>query len=316
MDNALYEPLYSATAYDDAFRTMETECDDLLIPYINFMCNEQYDETAVITRLRNEHFVEHEDHSEEKRITDSHFTITQNGISKRYHLECESKKYDGSILIRIFEYGAQIAIDTAERSPSKLKVMFPHTGLLMLKGSTSTPDIAEIIIETPKGSLSYDVPIIKISDFSVETIFEKKMYMLIPFLIFNYEKDLKKDIQDKTKVDELTEMYRDIIGRMAELEEAGALSSASYSVIISLTHSVLYNLMKDHDIVQEKVGDLMGGKVLDLPILRVFHDGQAKGRAEGIVEGRAEGEAERKRLQEENDALRKELDELKATVNT
>ena len=74
--------------------------------------------------------------------------------------------------------------------------------------------------------------------------------------------------------------------------------------------------MKDHDIVQEKVGDLMGGKVLDLPILRVFHDGQAKGKAEGIVEGRAEGEAERKRLQEENDALRKELDELKATVNT
>ena len=101
MDYVNDDILYSATAYDDAFRTMETECDDLLIPYVNYMCNEQYDKTAVVTRLRNEHFIEHENHSEEKRITDSHFTITQNGVSKRDHLECESKSYDGTILIRI-----------------------------------------------------------------------------------------------------------------------------------------------------------------------------------------------------------------------
>lgn len=89
------------------------------------------------------------------------------------------------------------------------------------------------------------------------------------------------------------------------------MSSASYSVIISLTHSVLHKLMKDHEIVKEKVGDLMGGKVLDLPILRVYHDGQAKGEEIGM----AKGEAERKRLEEENASLRKELEELKATAN-
>ena len=79
--------LYSEFAYDDAFRTMETECDDIVIPFVNYFYKEDYDKNAVITRLRNEHFIEHEDQSDEKRITDSRFRITQNKISKLYHFK-------------------------------------------------------------------------------------------------------------------------------------------------------------------------------------------------------------------------------------
>ena len=46
------------TAYDDAFRTLEAECDDALILFINAMFHEDFDNTAKIVRLRNEHFVE------------------------------------------------------------------------------------------------------------------------------------------------------------------------------------------------------------------------------------------------------------------
>ena len=90
--------VYSETAYDDAFRTMEGKCDDLLIPFVSHMFDENYDSTAVIKRYRNEHYVEHEDGSEEKRVTDSFFDITCRNVTKRYHLECESRKYDGTIL--------------------------------------------------------------------------------------------------------------------------------------------------------------------------------------------------------------------------
>ena len=83
-------PVYSETAYDDAFRTMEGKCDDLLIPFVSHMFDEKYDSTAEIKRYRNEHFVEHGDGSEEKRVTDSHFDITYKGVTKRYHLECSN----------------------------------------------------------------------------------------------------------------------------------------------------------------------------------------------------------------------------------
>ena len=34
------------TAYDDAFRTLEAECDDALIQFVNYVFHEDYDETA------------------------------------------------------------------------------------------------------------------------------------------------------------------------------------------------------------------------------------------------------------------------------
>ena len=35
--------IYSDTAYDDAFRTMEGECDDLVIGFVNHMFDEKYE---------------------------------------------------------------------------------------------------------------------------------------------------------------------------------------------------------------------------------------------------------------------------------
>ncbi len=145
-------PLYSDTAYDDAFRTMETLCDDLIIPFVNLMLGEKYDSTAVLRRLRNEHFVEHEDESTDRRITDSFFEIIFNGITKRYHLECESQKYSDDILIRIFEYATQIAKENGEGSTYKMKFNFPNSGLLLLKKFGGACDKAVIELEMPDGS--------------------------------------------------------------------------------------------------------------------------------------------------------------------
>ena len=74
------------------------------------------------------------------------------------------------------------------------------------------------------------------------------------------------------------------------------MSTFSCGVIINSTRRVMYKLMNKHERVQEKVGDIMGGKVLDLPEIRIFHEGKAQGRLEGLTEG----EAERKQLSEEN----------------
>ena len=142
-------PLYSDTAYDDAFRTMESRCDDLVIPFVNHMFGEDYDSKAVIKRLRNEHYVEHENESSEKRITDSRFEIISKGKAKEYHLECESKRYTGEILVRIFEYGTQIAKDESFGDKYRMIFQFPNSGLLLLRKTKEAPDFATIGIILP-----------------------------------------------------------------------------------------------------------------------------------------------------------------------
>ena len=86
------------------------------------------------------------------------------------------------------------------------------------------------------------------------------------------------------------------------------MSSVSYSVIIRLTHKVIFKFLMKHRKVQKKVGDFMGGKVLDLPELRLYHKGKADGKKENEVENK-KLKSENKKLQSENDRLRKEFDQ-------
>ena len=305
------EPLYSETAYDDAFRTMESECNDILIPFINYFFGEKYDDRAEVRRLRNEQIIEHKDSKDEKRITDSHIEISQDGITKKYHLECESKIYDGSILVRMFGYDIQIAKSTGEWDDDTIRVRIPYTGLILLRESPKAPRKAKVVIETPEGTTSYHVNILKESDFSIEKIFENRLYLLIPFYIFNYEKELKEINSDTEKTEAMANLYRGIIKMLDDEHKNMRLSLRSLGVIIKLTNKVVFNLAVKHENVQRKVGEIMGGEVLDLPEIRVYKEGEAAGRAEGLSEGMAKGEAERKKLMEEIDALKKELELLK-----
>ena len=229
-------PLYSEFAYDDAFRTMETECDDIVIPFVNYFYNEHFGKSTVITRLRNEHFIEHRNRPDEKRITDSHFIFSENGISKTYHFECESKTYDKSILIRIFEYDSQIALDERDSVETTLRVRFPNTGLLLLRRTDKIRNTARIIIETPGGETSYSVTIMKMSDYTIDQIFLNHLYLMIPFYIFNFEREFDEINADESRAEALGKEFGNITDRLDRELDVIALiehkSSVDYNVVM------------------------------------------------------------------------------------
>jgi hypothetical protein len=119
--------------------------------------------------------------------------------------------------------------------------------------------------------------------------------------------------------------------RLDEELDNGKLSALSHNAIIRLTHKVVYKLSMNHEKVQEKVGGIMGGKVLDLPDFKVFREGKAEGLKEGekerqqmaqeIKEGEKErqqmaqeikeGEEKRQQMADELEVLKRELEQLK-----
>lgn len=283
--------IYSDFAYDDAFRTMAVECDELVLPFLNFMFGEHYDRSAKIIRRGNEHFLEQQGGAEEKRVTDSLIEVLAEGVAKKYHIECESTA-DGSVLVRLFEYDAQIALDDGAYAAGRLHVSFPHTGVLFLRSGSTLPEELFVEIETPGGSCAYPVRVLREADFDLDTIFARELYFLLPFYLFNYEKQLGAIDADKERTAELAEMYREMLDRLEALVAAGRLSAQSKGVIIDLVHKVTYKLAKKYRNVQERVGRLMGGRVLDLEVLKVAKRERAEGRTEGRAEGRLEGKNE------------------------
>ena len=100
------------TPYDDVFRTLLNDCSSLIIPVINEAFGEHYTGKEKIVFSPNEHFLNQQDGAEEERITDSCFRILAQK-PKKYHCECQSND-DDSMLVRFFEYDAQIALDDGE----------------------------------------------------------------------------------------------------------------------------------------------------------------------------------------------------------
>lgn len=95
------------TPYDDAFRTLLVKCPMLAVPLVNEVFHEEYELREKVSVFHNEFFIGNRQQKE--RITDSHIGIRE----KRYHAECQSSM-DGTITVRIFEYDAQIAAETAK----------------------------------------------------------------------------------------------------------------------------------------------------------------------------------------------------------
>ena len=281
------DELYSDFAYDDAFRTMVVKCDELLIPFINYMFGEHYSNKARIYRGSNEHFVDKQGGAQDKRITDSLIKIVENNISHTYHVECESKEdVDGTIIVRIFEYDAQIALERSRTSRGRLDVYFPHTGILFLSSTDSTPDSMEIVIHTSGGDCEYSVEVIKELDFDLDKIYDNSLFFLLPFYSFNYKKDFDKIEADDYKQEEFVEIFRRIVGKLESLVEEELLSAYSKDVIIRLINKVIHKQLMKYKSTQKRVGDLMGGKVLDLDVIRAHDEGIEKGIEQGKDEER------------------------------
>ena len=266
------------TPYDDASRTLLKRCPNLILPIINEIFNTNYAPTEKVTLLDNEFFLNRQNGNQVERITDSNFLVK----SIPYHLEFQSST-DGTILIRIFEYDSQIALQNSTLEGNGLKVKFPNTALIYLRHTKNTPDEMNILIEVPGNSCGYAVPVIKVQAYSIEEMFEKHLLFLIPFHIFVYEKDFKEYDTDAKKLEQLKLIYMNIFTKLEEYVGNGVISIYEQRVIIDMSKKVLEHIAENYFNVRKGVSEIMGGKIIELEAYNILVAGEAKGRREDIL---------------------------------
>lgn len=265
------------TVYDDVFRTMLEKTPKLIIFLINEIFSENYSATEKVTLLQNEFLTE-----SEKLITDSYLKIGD----KYYHIECQSNP-DGSMAIRMIEYDFMIALRNAEKDGYHYNIKYPHSAVLYLRHNRKTPDRITVNVEFPSGErLSYYTPIIKVQDYDLKKVFDKKLLAFLPYYILRYEKQLGDIERDPEKRRELVEVYKDIFTKIQELY-SGVLEEYEISKISDCINEVFDWVTREQPNVKKEVR-AMCGKVLRTKIDDVYDEGKAEGKAEGRVEGKAE----------------------------
>ena len=67
------------------------------------------------------------------------------------------------------------------------------------------------------------IPLIKLKDYDLETIFQKQLFFLVPFWIFVYENNLKKYEKSETERNKLVWEFAGITKRLQESCENGII---------------------------------------------------------------------------------------------
>jgi len=272
----------TSTPYDDAFRTLMNDCPKLLILLVNEIFGKNYTGNEEIIQHPNEHFINQQDGKSQKRITDSSFTIIDsNGNEAHFMIEIQSKS-DNSMIIRIFEYSTQIALDSAILEDNKLTVTIPNASVIFLRTDNSTPDEMLIEIKTPGGNVKFKVPVVKIKNYSLSEIFHKDLYFLLPFYIFNMEKDFSAYEKDTSK---LKQEYNNFVSGIDAAVDNGKISVYYRRVILDMSKKVLETIAKNYKNIKKGVSEIMGGRVLEHEGKTIYNEGMAAGEARGEARG-------------------------------
>ena len=254
------------TIFDDVFRTMIEKMPYLAVPLINEVFHTSYPEDVKITQLRNEHQQE-----DGEIITDSCLLIGK----KMYHIECQSTD-DTTMAIRMIEYDFAIAVENAEKQGRRYRIEFPRSCVLFLRSSGNTPDYLEADVIFPDGKTHvYSIPAIKMADYTKDHIFEKNLLMLLPFYIMRYEKkkhDMRKNLE---LLQILLDEYDEIrINLEKELTETG--KAELYTNLTKLIVKIADHIFEKEEDIRKGIGDVMGGKVLELESERLKAEGEAR----------------------------------------
>ena len=291
---AVTEAVSGGTPYDDAFRTMTNDCADLLIFVVNEIFKTKYSAGARVVFGQNEHFISAMDGGVSKRVTDSFFTIVDEfGTARgKYLIECQSTP-DSSMLIRVFEYATQAALDDSVISENRMTVVLPNAAVLYLRSGRGTPEKMEIELVTSGGTVVFDISVMKMTDYDLDSIFGRKLYFLIPFYLFNREKDFKECEDDDERLAGLLGEVSRLVSRLDAAVEERELTVYQRRIILEMGKVVLRQLARNYRRVKEGAESIMGGKVIDLEVRRIYSEGVEKGIEKGIEQGTQAGDRSR-----------------------
>ena len=321
--------------YDSAFKSIVQKCPRLALFlidemfYQNGVISKEYDGTEQVNLLNGELTdLEGGNLAEDIRLKVEN---EEHGI----HMECESSPGDFRVMLRVVQYHMRTAVDNMKVYNRCIKVRIDVSGVLFLRCTKNTPKKVWVIVEGPLGSMFYPIPALLLKSYDRDLILEKKLYILLPFLFFNYEKELE-NVDNPQNFEKLKSLYGQIIDDLKEKTADGSINAYEAQTLYVALRIVLKALGRKNNAMKE-VKEIMGGRVLKFPADKVFNEGKSEGRKEERKEWLEkerewknkdkewqnkdkewqnkdkEWQKERQRMQQEIERLQKSLKEMNAT---
>jgi len=177
--------------------------------------------------------------------------------------------------VRMIRYGMRTAFENYYIDDGIVHIPFPDIAVLYLRGSGNEKiESSRIKVDFPKSSTDYDMKILRLKRYSIDELFEKKLYVLLPFALFLFESELKKADSDAEKLERLMNIYHEIISRLEEARVKDDITDYEMSEVLQLLKYVSDHLAQKYKNIVKGVDSIMGGQLLEFDTTKAYHDGE------------------------------------------
>jgi len=216
--------------FDKAFKRILTLSTVAVINLINGLFGTNY---PINSRIAY-NWTEHEDKNLKKTLSDSILTIND---KDSYHIEVQMTE-DEEIVFRVFEYGFGHAYKNRIVTSSGETMIFPQPCIIYLDEGKKDkmPDEYSLTLQfKDQGEFIYKVPMMKLQNYSIQELNDKKLIALLPFVLLKLRKKIEK-VRTKENMEELQSLVvNDIIETINKNEAVGNISKTDALDLIDLT---------------------------------------------------------------------------------
>ena len=245
--------------YDRIFKKILTLSSRAVIGLINGLFDTDYPPDSTITY----NWTEHHDDDLNRTIADT--IITVNG-THAYHMEAQMYE-DEEIEFRVFDYGYKYALKNRRE---EYTLTFPEPRIIYLFDHENIPDTVSLFLDFhEQGCFEYRVPVFKLLEHEIEELNQKKMVILIPFMILKLRKNIMKKRTPENMEALRSLILDDIIGVIRKNQEYGNITAADARRLHDLIHK-LYNHLYSHytEFIEGGLNDMMeDGLILETDII-------------------------------------------------
>ena len=136
-----------------------------------------------------------------------------------------------------------------------------------------------IVYKYSEQEILLPVPVLNVSAYSADDIFNDKLFFLIPFYIIRYEKRLMKisDSEDP-EYDKIYLDLKDYFNRLKDACDKGIISEDDTRKLAELSKIILIHISRNLNTnLSERMVNLVGGQILELQEDRWLKQGREEG---------------------------------------
>jgi len=201
------------------------------------------------------------------------------------------------MVLRMFEYGLRGAMQHDKKyDKGRLTITFPSPAVIYLRGNP--PDVLEMEIVFPhiNKTVSYPVPTISLSVYTLEELANKKLLPLLMFYPMKYE-DIPKNVDNLEQIrDTFITEVKSLPDILNKLYNTGELTNTQVDTIVNVFSRIASQTISKTSIIPLKGDETAMSEAAKLETIRVrnfyaeLEESKLKAEKKGVKKGEKKGE--------------------------